>query len=109
MYAYALYQHRITMIRRRDPGPFGVSSVCYIIQSVGITVRFTDQIAGPVIISALLFFAVLANFIFRGALPFMHLNDLFRLICSRYLWCDGLQFANCMFLPLFLRAIPASI
>ncbi|KAI0280256.1 hypothetical protein BGY98DRAFT_914883 [Russula aff. rugulosa BPL654] len=50
VYAYALYQHRITMIRRRDPGPF-------------------DQIAGPVIISAFLFFAMLANFIFRGALP----------------------------------------
>jgi len=46
LYAYALYQHRITMIRRRDPGSF-------------------DQIAGPVIISALLFFAMLANFIFR--------------------------------------------
>jgi len=45
-YGYALYQRRITMIRRRDPGSF-------------------DQIAGPVIISAFLFFAVLANFIFR--------------------------------------------
>ncbi|KAH9055214.1 hypothetical protein EDB87DRAFT_1642859 [Lactarius vividus] len=49
IYGYAIYQHRITMIRRRDPGHF-------------------DQIAGPVIISAFLFFAVLANFIFRGAL-----------------------------------------
>jgi len=46
MYGYALYQRRITMIRRRDPGNF-------------------DQIAGPVIISAFLFFAVLANFILR--------------------------------------------
>ncbi|KAH9167876.1 hypothetical protein EDB89DRAFT_1649848 [Lactarius sanguifluus] len=46
IYGYAIYQHRITMIRRRDPGHF-------------------DQIAGPVIISAFLFFAVLANFIFR--------------------------------------------
>jgi len=46
VYAYALYQHRITMIRRRDPGHF-------------------DQIAGPVIISACIFFAVLANFILR--------------------------------------------
>ncbi|KAI0284810.1 hypothetical protein BC826DRAFT_1054458, partial [Russula brevipes] len=51
VYGYAVYQHRITMIRRRDPGNF-------------------DQIAGPVIISALLFFAVLANFILRGALRF---------------------------------------
>ncbi|KAF8270558.1 hypothetical protein EI94DRAFT_1658650 [Lactarius quietus] len=46
IYGWAVYQHRITMIRRRDPGHF-------------------DQIAGPVIISAFLFFAVLANFIFR--------------------------------------------
>jgi hypothetical protein len=30
----------------------------------------TDQIAGPVIISAFLFFAILANFILRGALRF---------------------------------------
>jgi len=29
------------------------------------------QIAGPVIISALLFFAILANFVLRGALRFM--------------------------------------
>jgi uncharacterized membrane protein YidH (DUF202 family) len=46
VYGYVLYQRRITMIRRRDPGNF-------------------DQIAGPVIISAFLFFAVLANFILR--------------------------------------------
>jgi len=31
---------------------------------------------------------------------------LFRLICPRFLWCDGIQFANCMSLPHFLRAIP---
>ncbi|KAI0264358.1 hypothetical protein BC834DRAFT_882628 [Gloeopeniophorella convolvens] len=46
VYGYVLYQHRITMIRRRDPGHF-------------------DQIAGPIIISALLFFAILANFVIR--------------------------------------------
>jgi len=46
VYGYGLYQYRIIMIRRRDPGHFG-------------------QIAGPVIISALLFFAILANFVFR--------------------------------------------
>ncbi|KIP11074.1 hypothetical protein PHLGIDRAFT_18150 [Phlebiopsis gigantea 11061_1 CR5-6] len=46
IYGYAVYQRRITMIRKRDPGHF-------------------DQIAGPVIISALLFFAVLANFVIR--------------------------------------------
>ncbi|KAI9460751.1 hypothetical protein F5148DRAFT_1276731 [Russula earlei] len=46
VYGYVVYQHRITLIRRRDPAHF-------------------DQIAGPVIISALLFFAVLANFILR--------------------------------------------
>ncbi|TDL25637.1 hypothetical protein BD410DRAFT_716908 [Rickenella mellea] len=48
IYGWAIYQKRITMIRKRDPGHF-------------------DQILGPVIISALLFFAVLANFIIRGS------------------------------------------
>jgi len=47
IYGYLLYQHRITMIRRRDPGHF-------------------DNILGPVLISALLFFAVLANFVIRA-------------------------------------------
>lgn len=37
------------MIRRRDPGHF-------------------DHLAGPVVLSAFLFFAVLANFIIRGSL-----------------------------------------
>jgi uncharacterized membrane protein YidH (DUF202 family) len=46
LYGYIVYQNRISMIRRRDPGHF-------------------DQIVGPVIISAFLFFAVLANFIIR--------------------------------------------
>jgi hypothetical protein len=69
-------------------------------------VPHTDQIAGPVIISAFLFFAVLANFIFRGALLSTHLDGLFRLTCPRFFWCDGIQFANCMSLPLFLCAIP---
>ncbi|TCD60898.1 hypothetical protein EIP91_009308 [Steccherinum ochraceum] len=46
IYGYVVYQRRITMIRKRDPGHF-------------------DQILGPVLISALLFFAVLANFIIR--------------------------------------------
>jgi len=46
VYGYAVYQRRITMIRKRDPGHF-------------------DQITGPIVISALLFFAVLANFIIR--------------------------------------------
>ncbi|THH29996.1 hypothetical protein EUX98_g4188 [Antrodiella citrinella] len=46
VYGYAVYQRRITMIRKRDPGHF-------------------DQILGPVVISALLFFAVLANFVIR--------------------------------------------
>ncbi|KAL1739823.1 hypothetical protein HDZ31DRAFT_48737 [Schizophyllum fasciatum] len=48
IYGYAIYQHRITKIRRRDPGHF-------------------DAIAGPIIVSVLLFFAILANFIIRGA------------------------------------------
>ncbi|KAI0072529.1 hypothetical protein K474DRAFT_1711509 [Panus rudis PR-1116 ss-1] len=46
IYGYYVYQKRITMIRKRDPGHF-------------------DEIAGPVIISALLFIAVLANFAIR--------------------------------------------
>ncbi|KAL0579295.1 hypothetical protein V5O48_002693 [Marasmius crinis-equi] len=46
VYGYLLYQKRITMIQRRDPGHF-------------------DDIVGPVVISALLFFAILANFIIR--------------------------------------------
>jgi len=57
IYGYFLYQHRITMIRSRDPGHF-------------------DAIFGPIIISILLFAAVLANFVIRfrelqrkGAVP----------------------------------------
>ncbi|KAI0822523.1 hypothetical protein BC628DRAFT_1388935 [Trametes gibbosa] len=46
VYGYIVYQHRITMIRRRDPGHF-------------------DQIIGPVLISAFLFCAVLVNFVLR--------------------------------------------
>ncbi|KAF5359384.1 hypothetical protein D9756_003626 [Leucocoprinus leucothites] len=48
VYGWALYQKRISMIRRRDPGHF-------------------DNLWGPVILSVVLFFAVLANFIIRGA------------------------------------------
>ncbi|KAH9945018.1 uncharacterized protein BXZ73DRAFT_86597 [Epithele typhae] len=47
VYGSGVYQHRITMIRRRDPGHF-------------------DQILGPILISAFLFLAVLANFVIRG-------------------------------------------
>ncbi|KAF9037683.1 hypothetical protein BJ165DRAFT_1416904 [Panaeolus papilionaceus] len=47
IYGYVLYQHRISMIRRRDPGHF-------------------DALAGPVILSIALFMAVLANFVIRG-------------------------------------------
>ncbi|KAF9533925.1 hypothetical protein CPB83DRAFT_844777 [Crepidotus variabilis] len=46
VYGYVLYQHRISMIRRRDPGHF-------------------DALAGPIILSVALFVAVLANFIIR--------------------------------------------
>ncbi|OBZ72510.1 Vacuolar transporter chaperone 2 [Grifola frondosa] len=46
IYGYALYQRRITLIRKRDPGHF-------------------DQILGPVLISVCLFSAVLANFVIR--------------------------------------------
>jgi len=46
IYGYMLYQRRISMIRRRDPGHF-------------------DALAGPIILSIALFCAVLANFIIR--------------------------------------------
>ncbi|KAJ7761973.1 hypothetical protein DFH07DRAFT_814741 [Mycena maculata] len=46
VYGYILYQIRITKIRKRDPGHF-------------------DVVIGPVIISALLFLAILANFLIR--------------------------------------------
>nr|GAT57368.1 predicted protein [Mycena chlorophos] len=46
IYGYVLYQHRITMIRRRDPRPF-------------------DVISGPIVVSTLLFVAVAANFMLR--------------------------------------------
>jgi len=46
VYGYVVYQRRVTMIRKRDPGSF-------------------DQLWGPVVISALLFVAVAANFLIR--------------------------------------------
>jgi len=46
IYGYVVYQHRITMIQKRDPRPF-------------------DRIVGPVVISACLFIAVLTNFVIR--------------------------------------------
>ncbi|KAG6857377.1 hypothetical protein H0H87_004738 [Tephrocybe sp. NHM501043] len=46
IYAFALYQYRISMIRRRDPGHF-------------------DSIAGPVTLAIVLFTAILVNFIVR--------------------------------------------
>ncbi|KAH8831564.1 hypothetical protein DL96DRAFT_1552857 [Flagelloscypha sp. PMI_526] len=46
VYAGLLYQRRITMIRRRYPGSF-------------------DALAGPVIISILLFIGILFNFLIR--------------------------------------------
>ena len=48
----------------------------YLLQTVGIpkwtlfSLLILDQIAGPVIISAFLFFALLANFVLRGVLRF---------------------------------------
>ncbi|KAJ7261779.1 hypothetical protein B0H12DRAFT_1105707 [Mycena haematopus] len=46
IYGYVLYQYRITKIRKRDPGHF-------------------DMIIGPVVVSALLFLAILTNFLLR--------------------------------------------
>ncbi|KZW02904.1 hypothetical protein EXIGLDRAFT_376448 [Exidia glandulosa HHB12029] len=45
-YGYAVYQKRVTMIQRKDPGHF-------------------DQILGPVLICVLLFVAILTNFLVR--------------------------------------------
>lgn len=63
LYGYIVYQNRISMIRRRDPGHFGTR---FAILFWGRSHPGEDQIVGPVIISAFLFFAVLANFIIRG-------------------------------------------
>ncbi|KAF5391599.1 hypothetical protein D9757_002535 [Collybiopsis confluens] len=63
IYGYGLYQHRLTMIRRRDPGHFGIHSKIPHTYSVNLP---ADAPAGPIIVSVLLFFAILANFIIRG-------------------------------------------
>ena len=70
-YGYAVYQQRITMIRKRDPGYFGV--YCFLSPRMEAMLMYQlprlpwiDQVVGPMIISALLFFAVLSNFIIRG-------------------------------------------
>jgi hypothetical protein len=75
IYGYLLYQHRITLIRRRDPGHFGESLPTCCVEAVRLD-EYPDQIVGPVIISIILFGAVLANFIIRG--PF----TLPRSLCS---------------------------
>ncbi|KAH0833236.1 hypothetical protein J3R83DRAFT_12296 [Lanmaoa asiatica] len=46
IYGFYLYQSRITMIRKRDPGHY-------------------DAITGPLVVSTVLFVAVLANFVIR--------------------------------------------
>jgi len=48
IYGWVLYQYRISLIRRRDPGNF-------------------DNILGPVLLSIVLFIAISANFLIRGA------------------------------------------
>ena len=68
VYGYAVYQHRITMIRRRDPGHFGTFYPDGTVNNDLLT-RVSiqpDQILGPVVIAILLFIAVLANFLIRG-------------------------------------------
>lgn len=64
VYGYVVYQRRITRIRKRDPGHFGMWPL---IEKV-IANSVVDQIVGPVLICAALFFAVLSNFIVRGEL-----------------------------------------
>ena len=67
IYGYALYQHRITMIRRRDPGHFGIHPFSsYPRHTTWLFQCTTDALAGPVLLSIVLFVAVLANFILRG-------------------------------------------
>ena len=55
----------------------GISVRVTVVQTDGIVftrpVHPLDQIAGPLVISAFLFFAILANFIFRGAPPLTHM------------------------------------
>jgi len=46
IYGYVIYQQRITMIRKRDPGHF-------------------DHVVGPIVISTLMFVGILSNFIIR--------------------------------------------
>lgn len=48
VYGYALYQHRITMIRKRDPGHFGASSSLSLADTVGIpNFSFPDDRSNP--------------------------------------------------------------
>ena len=53
------------MIRRRDPGHFGMAFPIYHSYSTTIYPP-KDSLAGPVILSIALFSAVLANFVIRG-------------------------------------------
>jgi uncharacterized membrane protein YidH (DUF202 family) len=46
VYGFVIYQRRVTMIRKRDPGDFGT-------------------VVGPITISALMFVAILSNFVIR--------------------------------------------
>ena len=69
IYGYSLYQHRITMIRRRDPGHFGFVFPLFN-PSVTLTL-FVDALAGPVILSIALFIGILANFVIRGSFSFI--------------------------------------
>ncbi|KAG6812229.1 hypothetical protein H0H93_013924, partial [Arthromyces matolae] len=63
VYGFALYQYRISMIQRRDPGHFGLYPSRFTIFhffDIGL-----DSIAGPIILGVVLFTAVLLNFIVR--------------------------------------------
>lgn len=52
------------MIRRRDPGHFGMPCILAFFSPLKSLV---DALAGPILLSIALFVAVLANFIIRGA------------------------------------------
>ena len=53
------------MIRRRDPGHFGMTFPNYHSYSTTAYAR-QDSLAGPILLSIALFSAVLANFVIRG-------------------------------------------
>jgi hypothetical protein len=59
------------MIRRRDPGHFGMTFLNFIPTTAYLP---QDSLAGPIILSIALFGAVLANFVIRGEYTYFFHN-----------------------------------